>query len=175
MTALPHKPPPQSAPRPRAVPAYRARIFVFATLAAFAVLLVVSVVRDYLARPFFANSFTPIAGWSRTGNAGGYKDMIIDYDPHERVLLLTRIESNHNVEWLIDTQRVGNRLRIRRQDDNLIRDIEWRRDCVIVLDHEGLATYFSLPVGEFENALLNPRTGIQAMKDIVMKVLRERP
>jgi hypothetical protein len=133
---------------------------VAAVLVAATALLTVVALR-YEARPFFAGDFQPLGpgflpGWEWNRMVSVTPDQCVYFDRRDRTLLVVAVEANSNVEWVVDVQPVGERLRIRRQDDNATAMLEWRRDCVIFVDRAGTPTYASLPVGEFQQALADP-------------------
>jgi hypothetical protein len=92
--------------------------------------------------------------------------LLADYDMHERVLLVAR--RTPDLGWsFYKSQPVGEWLRIHRQKDGVDRVIEWRRDCIIFVDSEGVATYVSLPIQDLKKALSSPIGQDERVSDIV--------
>ena len=93
----------------------------------------------YKRRPFFANSFEmvgPVGIWESGCSVGLNDGRVVSYDIPDRVLLVVAVTPNRNVEWVVHgfppMERV--RLRVRRREDGLLKEIEWRRDCIIYMD-----------------------------------------
>ena len=109
-------------------------------------------------RPFFGNlSF--LGRWRGGDSLGLADDRIIYYDLYDNVLMVVQVERDGlggMVQWLVDDQPVGPILRVRRQRDDVVRTIEWRRDCIITLDGEGNPTYRSLSPQVLHEAVSTP-------------------
>jgi hypothetical protein len=127
----------------------------------------------YRARPFFAGIFGPsgfgLKDWEVRNGLALSNRLYAYYDFDERVLLVVQVQSNHSIQWFVDYQCLSDTLRIRRQDDDLEKQIEWRRDSVIYVDREGLATYVDMPVDEFRNAFTSPLTITSGVDEIVQR------
>lgn len=131
--------------------------------------------RRYMTRPFFANNFRVfghgiLANWEPEMGLSLNDSLHAYHDYRECVLLVVPIEPGGDIDWVIDTQPVGDYLRIRRQRDGVVRVIEWRRDCLIWLDDAGEPNYTSLSVREFEEALSAPSTIKESLNELVARL-----
>ena len=135
----------------------------------------------YSHRPPFAGGFNVLGhgyfmDWQRDLSFGlSGRDVFIDQV--ENVSLLVPVDSNHNVEW-VPNGRVGRDLVLQHLPDPRSKLVEWRRDCLIVVDDQGSPQYFSLPLKEFHAVLGNPfmtQADIEKLLRDTMKVARTQP
>jgi len=131
-------------------------------------------------RPPFAGGFNVLGhgffmDWQRDVSFGlSGRDVYIDNV--ENVLLVVPIDSNHNVEW-VASGLVGGDLVLQHLPDPRSRLVEWRRDCLIVVDDQGSPQYFSLPIKEFHAVLGNPfmnQTDMEKLIQDTMKTARNQ-
>ncbi len=143
-----------------------------------AVLVVFGAVR-YSRRPPFAGGFYVIGrGFNvmywRPDVSFTLSERVVFIDQVENVLLLVPIDNDHNTEW-VPSHLVGGDLLLQRLPDPRSKLVEWRRDCLIVVDDQGRPQYFSLPIKEFHAVLGNPfmtRTDMEKLIQDTMKTAR---
>jgi len=114
----------------------------------------------YSRRPPFAGGFYVIGrGFNvmywRPDVSFGVPGHDVFIDNIENVLLLVPVDKDHNVEW-VPNGLVGSDLLLQHLPDPRSKLVEWRRDCLIVVDDQGSPQYFSLPLKEFRAVLGNP-------------------
>lgn len=133
----------------------------------------VFILRSYVARPFFALDFRVLLGWIPCRPISLDDDTYAYFDRHQRVLLVvpqkTTRDSRHQIQWVIERAPVSDCLRIHETEDETIREIEWRRDCVIIVNGQGVPTYTSMSVREFRDAFSTPGQLKSRIEDIVRR------
>ena len=141
-------------------------------LCAFLCILGVYVTNQYLGRPYFAGRFLLVAWeWPKLTTVG--KELDVWYDQHDRVLLVTRLRPDESrgfrSEWWPICKRVDRFLRIQRPSSDIVREIEWRRDCLVFLDFEGNPIYQSLSTTDFDRILAGPSFDPRLFGDLVRR------
>ena len=78
-------------------------------------------------------------------------------DRHDNVLLLVGTDNEGNTEWVPDG-RLGGQLVLLRLSNGTTRNVEWRRNRLLIVKGDDRPRYISLPVSEFRQAISNSRT-----------------
>lgn len=152
----------------------KARKYKVAGAAILLALLIIFVKGRYDRRPPFAGGFYIIgdgfiANWEDGPmvSISGGRDVFIDI--HENVMLLVWSDGSHSIEWVPAGMRDRN-LVIRRLSTGSEREIEWRRDCLIVVRDGNPPQYFSLPVSEFKKAIDEKSEYLRRIEKIVDEI-----
>ena len=157
------------------------RKFIFIALPAFLFVLVIFTmgIRSYLSRPPFSGQFVlaheKIFGdWERNRSVILSSDQVAYIDKWEHIILVSPVEPRigaglgRDIGW-VPVKRHAAQLILRHLGNGKEVVIEWRRDCIVILNQSGTAIYMSLSPLEFDIAFSDPQNWTTSFSDLVRK------